>query len=220
MIKLPEGKITVNGRERVVKPVWIGETEVTWDVYDIYAFRLDQTQDEQAKGVDSESRPSRPYGAPDRGFGHAGFAALGMTGHGAKQFCQWLSKKTGKKFRLATEVEWEYAARAGTSDLPNPLGDYAWFWDNSDDVAHPVGKKKPNAWGFHDMLGNTWEWTVATDAKLVVAGGSYNSKVGDVNFTVRKPYDTKWQEADAHVPKSRWWLSDGPFIGMRVACDP
>lgn len=220
MIKIPEGKITVNGRERTVKPVWIAETELTWDVFEIYAFRLDQSQEEQAKGVDAESRPSRPYGAPDRGFGNKGFAALGMTGHSAKMFCEWLSKKTGKKFRLPTEVEWEFAARAGATQLPSPLGDYAWFWDNADDQARAVGSKKPNPWGFHDMLGNVWEWTVATDARLVVAGGGFSSKAPDVNFTTRRPYDPKWQEADAHNPKSRWWLSDGPFIGMRVACDP
>lgn len=220
MIKVPEGKITVNGRERTVKPVWIAETELTWDMYDLYAFRLDLTQEQQAKGVDSETRPSRPYGAPDHGFGHNGYAALGMTDNAARQFCEWLSKKTGKKFRLLTEVEWEYAARAGATSEPTPLEHHAWFWDNAEDVAHPVGKKKPNAWGFHDMLGNVWEWTIGTDAQPVVAGCAYNSKKPDVKFGSRRKFDPKWQEADAHVPKSRWWLSDGPFIGMRVACEP
>ncbi|HXH61816.1 MAG TPA: SUMF1/EgtB/PvdO family nonheme iron enzyme [Fimbriimonadaceae bacterium] len=216
MVALPDGEFA--GQQ--IKNLWIGETEVTWDVFDIYAFRLDLTPEENARDVDAENRPSRPYGAPDRGFGHKGYAALSMSIHSATKFCEWLSKKTGKDYRLPTDAEWEYAARAGATSEPSQLGDYAWFWDDSNSVAHPVATKKPNAWGLYDMLGNTSEWVSAPKGgEAAVRGGNFYSKAKDVKFTTRQTYDPVWQLQDAQQPKSDWWYSDGEMIGMRVVCE-
>src|SRR5262245_22153873 len=78
---------------------YIGRTEVTWDLFDVYMLRLDTPQTTNS-AADAVARPSEPYGAPDYGWGHAGFPAMSVTQASAIAFCQWLSARTGKTYRL------------------------------------------------------------------------------------------------------------------------
>ena len=81
-----------------------------------------------------------------------------------QDFVRKLSELTGKKFRLPTEAEWEYACRGGKKSRgykysgSNTIGDVAWYWDNSDRKTHPVSTKSPNELGIYDMSGNVEEW--------------------------------------------------------------
>ncbi len=86
----------------------------------------------------------------------------------------------GWRFALPTEEQWEYACRAGTtgSTYGVPLGEAAWYDDNSGNQTHEVGTKKPNNWGVYDMLGNVWEWTSSKyegGSSFVFRGGCWSS---------------------------------------------
>jgi len=212
MVKLPDNK------EFGVQNLWFSETEVPWELFDVWALRLDQSQEQQAIGVDATSRPSKPYSVIFTNFGHHTYPAICMSFLNAQKFCEWLSQKTGRKYRLPTEVEWEYACNAGTADKPD-MEKSAWTWENAEDVTHPDGKKQPNARGLMDMLGNAAEWCVAKDGKPVVKGGSWKTKAKDITTQSREEDSPKWNEADPQNPKSKWWLANGQFIGMRIVCE-
>ncbi len=198
-------------------PFYIGRTEVTWDLYDVFALGLDRRT--ATTDVDAIARPSQPYGAPDQGWGHEGYPAIGVTHAAAEAFCQWLSTKTGKRYRLPTDTEWAHVAAlaSGRAPLTQASADrLAWHRGNAGERTHPVGTKAPDALGLFDLFGNAAEWVASTDGGAAVRGGSYRDGHAAIGPAARSVQDPSWNERDPQLPKSRWWLSDGPFVGFRV----
>jgi formylglycine-generating enzyme required for sulfatase activity len=250
-------------------PFYLCTTETTLELFLAYyqetvSAKKDFVETEQAKkaaeqasssDVDAITGPTPVYG--DLTMGYSGkHPGIGMTWHNAMTFCQWLSNKTGKQYRLPTEAEWEYACRAGGSSVfgfapapvfrqedagvPNELADCAWCKPNSDGETQEVAKKKPNAWGLYDMLGNVREWVYdfyspagyseaakknpALDPKgpetgqvHVARGGDYRSSMEELRPAARAFEEKWWRSGDPQIPKSKWWLPEMDFIGFRVA---
>src|SRR6266550_2885592 len=202
------------------RPFWIGKTEVTWDEYDVWAFRLDLTPQERSSGVDATARPSRPYGAPDRGFGHHGYPALAMTYTAARGYCAWLSARTGRHYGLPTDAQWTRALEAGldadTSLSAERRDALAWYAENTANQTHAVATKHADALGVYDLLGNVAEWVTVPDGPPVVRGGSWVDPAARVGPHARAAQTPAWNETDPQFPKSRWWLADAPFVGFRI----
>ena len=163
--------------------------------------------------------------------------ATAMTQYGARQYTKWLSKLTGEFYRLPSDVEWEYACRAGSTTLycfgdeADQLGNHAWYQHNSDHDTHPVGLKEPNKWGINDLHGNVSEWVldqfsekyvglrmaIAAERQpvhwptrphaLTVRGGSWDSSPEDCRSVARVGSSVDWQELDHKLPPDPHWLA-------------
>lgn len=174
----PPHKITIN------KDFAIGKYEITFDQYDAYAKETGQTLPD------------------DEGWGRGNYPVINVSMADAKAYARWLSKKTGRQFRLPTEAEWEFVARTGIkgqlgfNDIVG-TGDAncdgcRYFWESARTVE--VGSYDPNKYGIYDIFGNVWEWTCSLytrryDGKeqycadddelegqtIVVRGGSWDS---------------------------------------------
>ena len=229
-------------------PFYLCTTEATLDLFlAYYEETVQQKRDDltEEAGVDAMTGPTPVYGDLTMGHGHR-YPALGMTWHNAMNVCKWLSEKSGKKYRLPTEAEWEYAGRAGNKNAfsfgsdAGQLVNYAWYEDNSEIELHEVAKKKPNAWGLYDMMGNVCEWVYdfysptayaeaakhnpavnpkgPKEGKVHVArGGTWESPAEKLRCAARAFEEPYWRSMDPQMPKSIWWLPEMDFIGFRVA---
>ena len=237
--------------EASVGPFWMGKTEVTWDEYQLFALAPDVDADKKkaaagpgdAGQLDAVTRPTPPYADETHGYGREGNPAISMTHHAAMEYAAWLSAMTGRNYRLPTEAEWEYAARAGSKtaysfgDGPKLLDEYAWYVANSGEEPRPVGQKKPNAWGLHDMHGNVAEWVLDRYSKSfyskapaafplllpgeeeyphVIRGGSWDDKPEQLRSAARRASERSWNRRDPQDPQSIWWLTDATTVGFRV----
>ena len=267
MVPIPGGRFTMGSpeqeadrnddegpqREVEISPFWMSKFEITWDQYDVWGEGVDQLrrqlfslpQTPRDLLVDGVTKPTEPYTDMSFGMGKGNNPAICMTQHAARTFCQWLSVKTGRYYRLPTEAEWEYACRAGTKtaysfgDDPSDLDLHAWYFDNSDGRYQEVGQKKPNPWGLHDMHGNAAEWVLdqyaerySDDAQpapekdplripttlypRVVRGGSWDDDPDRLRSAARVASDESWKDQDPQIPQSIWYHTDALGVGFRV----
>jgi len=155
---------------------------------------------------------------------------VGVSWLNAIDYTKWLSEKTSKKYRLPSESEWEYAVRANTKaknygfDGKNSdINEYAWYNKNSNGKTHPIGQKKPNAFGLYDMHGNVWEWVQDT----------WHSNYNDASVD-GSAWETTNESSDRVLRGGSWFLTEKDLrsanrnnfpsnerknsYGFRVAC--
>ena len=218
MVVVPGGTVMLGTDTVQVESFLIGRTEVPWDLYDVFYLRLDVPRT-MRDSVDARLRPSRPYGAPDRGFGHRGYPAVSLTYGAITRFVTWLSERTGHRYAVMTDAQWQRAA-----DLAFPKGRpeaaQAWTAANAQATTHPVGSGAPDALGLYDLLGNVGEWVVGRSDSTWLRGGNFGDPADSVNTRTRAAQHLTWNQTDPQIPKSRWWLSDGPFAGFRLVRIP
>jgi len=244
----PQHKVTVD-------PFWMSKFEITWDAYEVWMDDADilrrkitgknpNTRDKLADEYQL-TQPTEPYTDMTFGMGKTGYPAICMTQLAARTYCQWLTQKTGRYYRLPTEAEWEYACRAGTTtayyfgDDTSKLDEHSWYYDNSNEKYQKVGKKKPNPWGLYDMHGNVAEWVLdqyttdfyGTGTKdmnrnplaipktiypRVVRGGSWDEDADRLRSAAREGSNEDWKEQDPQIPQSIWYHTDALGVGFRV----
>ena len=179
---IPPGEffMTPQYRVRISKPFRLGRYETTIAQFRAFVAETKYKTDAESsgKGGLGRDRDNQDARGPEYTWLHPAVAQgddypIGQVSwHDAVEFCKWLSRKEGRTCRLPTEAEWEWACRAGSEgpyswgDDPAQVGDYAWYHDNSGDRSHPVGQKKPNAWGLYDMYGNIAEYCEDWSADL------------------------------------------------------
>jgi len=249
----PDGMTSDEGpvHEVEISPFWMGKYEVTWNEFEMFMYPTEEKKAREAKKLDPAlntltdgvSRPTQPYVEMSFGMGKDNFPAISMTQHAANKYCEWLSAKTGQFYRLPTEAEWEYAARAGTTtayfwgDDPERIGEYCWWGSNSDFKYQKVGKKKPNPWGLYDILGNVLEWTIDQYDPSYYAnspavnpwnkatkpyphsarGGNWDDDdPAKLRCAARRASSKDWKIQDPQLPKSIWYHTDAQFLGFRL----
>lgn len=208
LVRIPEGM--------GVRPFWMGKHEVTWGQYWEFRGSEDLGRVQEPDGITRPTAGTAFFGqvmGAEASTFEKDRPLVGARIHCAIVYCDWLSLRTGRRFRLPTEREWEHACRNE---------DEGWHAGNAKGP-QPVGVRKPNAYGLYDMLGNAWEYCLDSleppRYAPVLRGGAWSSDSRDLSPRARRAVTPDWYESDPQRPRSAWWLIASPFTqGFRVAC--
>ena len=249
-------------RVRITRDFWLGQHEVTVGQFRRFLERSGYVPESVRDGTGGYGyNPNYDPATTRRGdafegrdprysWAHPGFAqtddhpVLNVTWNDAVALAEWLSRTEGRRYRLPTEAEWEYACRAGTDtrypngDDPQRLSEIANTFDTSS-AAHwpqwkafakarsdgfaftaPVGQFAPNAWGLHDMLGNAWEWVSDWHADDYYAQSPTDDPQGPATGDVRVRRGGSWHSWALYARCSyRNWNAPTTrytLVGMRL----
>lgn len=210
-------------RVKIARPFYLGVCEVTQAEYQRVKGGQNPSTFMDANGKVVKDRMWGVDGSNVITEANATLPVETISWDAARDFCKMLSalpaeRRAGRCYRLPTEAEWEYACRAGSTfrygfdELRESVDGYAWYAGNSGAKAHPVGQKKPNAWGLFDMQGNVWEWCEDFCVPYPPKGG--------MPFE-RACRGGSWEgQANACRPAARWGVPPSwgwAHLGFRVA---
>jgi formylglycine-generating enzyme required for sulfatase activity len=184
-------------RVRITKPFYMGKYKVTQDQWDAL------------------------MGSNSSAFRGPKYPVNAVSWDNCQAFIKKLNDKfrpQGGKFHLPTEAQWEYACRAGSTtqwsfgDDVSKLGDYAWYQGNAEEAIHPLGLKKPNAWGLYDIHGDLWEWCADTYDRRYYSVSPTDDPVGPSTAGYRVLRGGSWNVGPEYARSARRsWL--GPDVG-------
>ena len=156
------------------------------------------------------------------------FPVEGVSWADAQAFCTKLSEEEGRRYRLPTEAQWEYACRAGGStrfasgDADSDLDAYGWHSGNAEKATHSVGQKRPNAWGLYDMHGNVYEWCQDWYAKDYYGRSPGEDPSGPDTGSTRVVRGGSWKGGPAECRSANRGSFDAgqrsEEVGFRVVC--
>lgn len=214
-----------------IPPFYICQHEVTWGMFD----RWMEAGDLDGKPAaflaelrEAGLRPTPLYGDPTVTvqLNDKDNPVIAVSQLTATAFCKWLSEQTGRKYRLPTMKEWEYALRLG-GGVPKDLDAAAWHAGNSPKnlfskkQSSPVMSKAASTIGLHDMIGSAAEWVTDTGTDRVVVGGSFATDPAELTADWQAVEDLEvWSASYPNDPKSRYWYSDFYYTGIRLICEP
>ena len=192
-----DGANTYPAFQAEVAPIYISKAPVTNEHYEV--FRPDNVRLETSPGDDDP--------------------VVGVSWYDASAYCQWYSERTGKNFRLPTEIEWEYACRGDTKSryffgtTSESAEKFVWDLETGEGRTHAIERKRANPFGLYDMLGNVWEWTssaflpypleaaddqasTTTHPTRVLRGGSFRVHRDDMGCARRREAEASLQSDD------------------------